>query len=118
MFWDKKSDQKTPAQADSPVPIAPDATALDTAALDTTGALLRIWGKHAFDLDQLDAQTIKDLCEKWARHVLVASPYPGADPNAVDAGRRADRNWPGLREFATQLRKRENAYVTSNRPSN
>lgn len=108
MFWDKKSDRKPPAQADKPASIA-----MADPALDAIGALLRIWGKHAFDLDQLDAQTIKDLCEKWARHVLVATPHPGADPDATDASRCAERNWPGLRDFATQLRKRENAYVTS-----
>ena len=109
MFWDKKPDQKTSSvQTDNATP-----TAMADPALDATGALLRIWGKHAFDLDQLDAQTIKDLCEKWARHVLVATPYPGADPDAADTTRRAERNWPGLRDFATQLRKRENTYVTS-----
>lgn len=108
MFWDKKTDQKSPvAPVDSPtLPIMADP------ALDATGELLRIWGKYAFDLDQLSAQTIKELCQKWARHVLVAAPCPGADPDAVDAGRQADRNWLGLREFATQLRKRESAYVT------
>ena len=108
MFWDKKNDQPPPAQTDSPV-----STTTSDSALDAAGSLLRTWGKHAFDLDQLDAQTIKDLCEKWARHILVGTPYPGADPDAPDTGRRADRNWPGLRDFATQLRKRENAYVTS-----
>lgn len=113
MCWDKKSDQNIPAQADSSASIALDDTALDDTALDATGALLRIWGKHAFDLDQLDVQTIKDLREKWARHVLVAEPYPGADLDADAADRRGDRNWPGLRDFAIQLRKRENAYVTS-----
>jgi diguanylate cyclase len=107
MLQDKKSEKKSPAQTDSPAPMMADP------ALDATGALLRIWGKHAFDLDQLDAETIKDLCEKWARHVLVAAPHPGVDPHNTDPGRRAVRNWPGLRDFAIQLRKRENAYVTN-----
>jgi diguanylate cyclase (GGDEF)-like protein len=108
MFWDKKTDQKPPA---APVE-SPALLGRADPALDATGALLRIWGRYAFDLDQLNAQTIKELCEKWARHILVVAPYPGADPDAVDTARRADRNWLGLEEFATQLRKRESAYVT------
>lgn len=107
MLWDKKADQKPAAPVDSPT-----SPTMDDPALDVTGALLRIWGKYAFDLDQLNAQTIKDLCDKWARHVLVAAPYPGAEPDDVRASGRIDRNWSGLREFVTQLRKRENAYVT------
>ncbi len=108
MFWDKKSNQKKPTQP-------PGSTSTESAdpALDATGALLRIWGKHAFDLDQLDAESIRDLCEKWARHVLVAAPWPGADSDHPDAAQSARRNWPGLREFVTQLRKRESTYVTT-----
>jgi len=107
MFWDKKNNQKAPVQTASPASIA-----MADPALDAAGGLLRIWGKHAFDLDQLDAGAIKDLCEKWARHILIAAPYPGADPDNVN--QRDARNWPGLRDFANQLRKRENAYVTNN----
>ena len=107
MFWDKKDDQKHPEPVVSPVSLTADDT-----ALDVVGALLRIWGKHAFDLDQLDAQTVRELCERWARHILVGAPYPGAEPDS-DASRRTNRNWPGLRDFANQLRKREKAYVTS-----
>ncbi len=109
MFWDKKNDQKPPpVQADQTA-----SSAMADPALDAVGALLRIWGKHAFDLDQLDAQSIKDLCEKWARHILIAAPYPGLDPDLAESARRAERNWAGLRDFATQLRKRESAYVTN-----
>lgn len=107
MFWDHKTNQKPPDPVDSLPP-----SGMADLALDATGALLRIWGKYAFDLDQLNAQTIKDLCEKWARHVLVSAPYPGAESDNANAIGLADRNWSGLREFFTQLRKRENAYVT------
>ncbi|MCP5159051.1 MAG: GGDEF domain-containing protein [Gammaproteobacteria bacterium] len=109
MFWDKKTDQKTPA-----VPVdSPASPNMVDPALDATGALLRIWGKYAFDLDQLNAQTIKDLCERWARHVLVAAPYPGSEPDEANTTGPSNRNWLGLREFFTQLRKRENTYVTN-----
>ena len=60
MFWDKKTDQKpSAAPADNSVP-----PTMADPALDATGELLRIWGKYAFDLDQLSAQTIKELCQK------------------------------------------------------
>lgn len=51
-------------------------------ALDATAGLLRVFGKYAFDLDQCSAQTINELCEQWARHVLIAAPYPGAGAGA------------------------------------
>ncbi|HPF58355.1 MAG TPA: GGDEF domain-containing protein [Candidatus Competibacteraceae bacterium] len=108
MFWDNKTDQKPTAPVDSST-----SPGITDPALDATGALLRIWGKYAFDLDQLNSNTIKDLCEKWARHILIAAPCPGAESNNTSATGRADRNWLGLREFFTQLRKRENAYVTA-----
>ena len=104
--------------ANKPVPLTDESRAfiaMADAALDAVGDLLRIWGKHAFNLDQLDALTIRDLCERWARHILVGAPYPGLDPEAVaeTPARRHERNWNGLRDFALQLRRRENTYVIS-----
>lgn len=90
-------------------------TVLDD-ALDTAGALLRILGKYSFDLDGIDASTINERCEQWARHILIATPYPGSEnqtPNKEIVS-QAERNWQGVREFVTQLRHQEHAYVTSN----
>jgi len=109
MFWSKKEDRK----ADSPVNPSVPAVAGDP-ALDAAGAIVRILGKHAFDLDHLNAQTIQQQCEQWARHILIATPYPGAEPSDSEHSQQADRNWAGLRDFITQLRRREQSFVTTN----
>ncbi len=110
MLWGKKGDPKKPADAQPGAPALP---VSGDPALDAVAGLLRILGKYAFDLEQFNAQTISDLCEQWARHVLIATPYPGAEPGA-GAGGIAERNWQGLRDFVTQLRQQEHAYVTRN----
>jgi diguanylate cyclase (GGDEF)-like protein len=117
MFWGKKGGKKqpdeSPASAAEPAPASGDDPGLDAAA-----DLLRILGKFAFDIDQYSAQTINDLCQQWARHVLIAAPYPGSEQGDASArstsGAVGDRNWQGLRDFVTQLRQREKAYVTTN----
>lgn len=111
MFWGHKDKNKKVAEALSDAPVS--LTSGDS-VLDTAASLLRILGKYAFDLDQYDAKTINDLCEQWARHVLVAAPHPGAERGKAVAGEITDRNWQGLRDFVTQLRQQEKAYVTSN----
>jgi diguanylate cyclase (GGDEF)-like protein len=112
MFWGKNDDKSKPVKA-QPTPSIPPASA--DSALDASAGLLRILGKYAFDLDQYSAQTINELCEQWARHVLIATPYPGAERGHADAaGAINERNWQGLRDFVTELRQRERTYVTSN----
>jgi diguanylate cyclase (GGDEF)-like protein len=112
MFWKKGEMDKSQTTVSQPGKLA----ALNDTALDTLGALLRILGKYAFDLDEVDAQTIHERCEQWARHVLIATPYPGGEPETTIRGsvQQTERNWQGVREFVAQLRRRENAYVTSN----
>lgn len=111
MFWGKKDEKKKPDEAQSAVPIP--ATCNDS-GLDAAAGLLRILGKYAFDIEQYDAKKINDLCEQWARHVLIAAPYPGAERGDAAAGVIAGRNWQGLRDFVTQLRQQEKSFVTSN----
>jgi len=109
MLWTKKGDKKPGVQPiDSMPSVASDP------ALDATAAILRILGKYAFDLDQIKAQAIHEQCEQWARHILIAAPHPGAEGNSAEHGGQADRNWQGLRDFVTLIRRSENAYVTSN----
>ncbi|MBL8259867.1 MAG: GGDEF domain-containing protein [Candidatus Competibacteraceae bacterium] len=109
MFWNKKSDKKTPDD-----PAAAELPAADSdSALDTAAGLLRAFGKYAFDLDQQSAKTIDELCEQWARHLLIGSPYPGLDPNAANAGAMIGRNWQGARDFIIRLRQQEKTYVST-----
>lgn len=111
MFWGSKDKNKKATDARSGPPTSP---ASGDPALDATASLLRIFGKYAFDLDQCDAKTINDLCEQWARHVLIAAPYPDAERGKVAASEITDRNWQGLQDFVTKLRQQEKAYVASN----
>ncbi len=110
MFWGKKREKKQPdaVRSGTPPPVVD-----SDSALDATAGLLRIFGKYAFDLDQYSAKTINELCEQWARHVLIATPYPGAE-HGDTTGAITERNWPGLRDFVTDIRQKEKAYVTSN----
>ncbi|MFZ4791501.1 MAG: GGDEF domain-containing protein [Candidatus Competibacteraceae bacterium] len=109
MFWTKKDDKKPGVQPLDPMP-----SVASDPALDATGAILRILGKYAFDLDEISAQTISEQCEQWARHILIAAPQPGVEGNSAERSGQADRNWLGLRDFVTQICHSENAYVTSN----
>lgn len=111
MFWGKKGGKKQPDEAREAVFVP---STSDDPGLDATADLLRILGKFAFDLDQYSAQTINEMCQQWARHVLIAAPCPGAGPGTAAAGAVSERNWQGLRDFVTQLRQREKAYVTTN----
>ncbi len=87
---------------------------LEKLAMDSLGALLRIWGKHAFDLDGIDAKTIHHQCDQWARHILVVAPHPDSAEKILDQAEldaNLQRDWQGLRKFATELRHREHTYV-------
>lgn len=115
-FWNKKDipvlveEAKKPANADS----QPKAADLEKMALDNLGAVLRIWGKYAFDLDGLDAGTIRHQLEQWARHILVVAPHPDSAEAGTDAGATSadtQRDWHGLRSFITYLRREEHAYA-------
>lgn len=110
-FWNKKATPPTPpenpvARADSQP--EPDMPELEKTALDNLGAVLRIWGKYAFDLDRLGAKNIRQQCEQWARHVLVVAPHPDSMETPADPQLR---NWHGLRQFVADLRRKESAYV-------
>ncbi|MBL8250860.1 MAG: GGDEF domain-containing protein [Candidatus Competibacter sp.] len=109
MLWGKKSDKKP--SDESP---APGQAASVDPALDTAADFLRAFGNHAFDLDHYSAKTIHELCEQWARHLLIGSPPPGAGPDGANAGAAPERDWQGARDFIVQLRRQEKTYVTQN----
>ena len=68
-------------------------------ALDTLGAVLRTMGDFAIDQEKMDAATSSALAERWAQHVLLATPAPSAA--GVSAG-DARRDWIGVREFVDE----------------
>ncbi len=78
-------------------------------ALDALGAILRAFGAHAFDLEDLDASGVKRLFERWSQHALVAAPL-GEQREETSAARR---DWTALRQLVATQRKREVAYVVT-----
>ncbi len=115
-FWNKKDPLATTEDATKPASDdpKPEALELEKVALDNLGAVLRIWGKYAFDLDGLDAKSIRQQLDQWARHILVVAPHPESAETIAAPGETAtevQRDWHGLRSFITYLRHEEQAYV-------
>ena len=90
------------------------------AALDTLGAILRVFGACAFDLGDVDAQEVRRLFERLSQHALVAAPLDDTANEARDArGTKAQpdektstrRDWNGLQKVVASHRKREATYV-------
>lgn len=80
-------------------------------AVDALAALLRDYGQHAFDLPDAEASATRTLCERWARHVLLAEGRPGQSGEAETAG-NGKRDWAGLRAYFTEHRQNENSFVS------
>jgi diguanylate cyclase len=74
-------------------------------ALDTLGAVLRALGSFAFDLEDMDAISIRESFERWAQHVLIAAPLSSSP------GQSGRRDWAAVRQFALSHRKREVVFV-------
>lgn len=82
-------------------------------------AFLRSYGRHAFEVEGVDPGQVRELCERWAQHVLVAADEPGRTRTRVADGEpdppppdRTRRNWGGVRNFFEQQRCREEEGVT------
>lgn len=113
-FWDKiKAGAPTEPVESTPDLVESNSSVLEQTALDQLAAILRLWGRYAFDLDDLNAPTIRQQCELWARHLLVMTAAPASGSEASEEATVAPpyRDWPGLREFLTRLRRREQVYV-------
>jgi diguanylate cyclase len=95
---------------------SPMATAMISAedaerALETLAAVLRAQGAHAFDVEDEEADEIRQRFARWAEHVLVAAPLEG-DKATKDEHGAVRRDWGSLRRLVTGHRKRESAFVT------
>jgi diguanylate cyclase (GGDEF)-like protein len=82
-------------------------------ALDAVAAVIRGFGRHAFDLPEADAAEIAHLCEKWATHLLLLAPSP---TNEIEEDRspRAPskaRDWVSAVQYVVGLRKKEHVYI-------
>ncbi|MGQ9830222.1 MAG: diguanylate cyclase [Thermochromatium sp.] len=116
-FWKRESGgvpSKTasaaPANAGDPETLA----TLEQSALDQLASVLRIWGKYAFDLDDIKAETLAEQLERWSRHVLTAASPVAAkeqEDSTEETHPGARRDWAGLRDFVTRIRRSEQSYV-------
>ncbi|MDR4494578.1 MAG: diguanylate cyclase [Nitrospirales bacterium] len=81
-------------------------------ALESLARILRVFGRHAFELEDLKAEAIEKEFERWAMHVLVGTVNPNeANENT---GRTIRRDWGELARFVNIHRQKERQYVTKN----
>ena len=97
---------ETPENGDTP-----DSQDDSMQALETLGKVVRVLGRHAFDVDQLNAQAIEHTFERWARHVLIGMPIEDSELPLEEAENR--RDWGGLNQFVNSHRQLEKNYVTT-----
>jgi diguanylate cyclase (GGDEF)-like protein len=117
MFW-KKNDPSppgtpaapgaasAPAQQAEPGPDeGREARDLD-AAIDTVVALLRAFGEHAFDTDNVSAKDTQGECDGWARKIAMGERV------GVEGG-PPKRDFGGARRYFSAHRQHEREYVSS-----
>ncbi|MBK1653266.1 GGDEF domain-containing protein [Allochromatium vinosum] len=116
-FW-KRESGGVPSETTRAAPATPSDSetlaTLEQAALDQLASVLRTWGQYAFDLDEIKAATLAEQLERWSRHVLMAAPPDASkdqDESVVAANTSARRDWAGLRDFVTRIRRSEQSYV-------
>lgn len=118
-FWKREADSRaleSVAVAPTPTDRPEHRAALEHDALDQLALVLRIWGQYAFDLDEIKAATLAEQLERWSRHVLMAATLDGtasatASESPTATTDPARRNWAGLRDFVTRVRRSEQTYV-------
>ena len=76
-------------------------------AVDALAAIIRAWGDHPIELPERTLVEIRDECEAWARHLLIATEPPGEA--AVLA--KGERDWIGVERNFRRLRQQETAHV-------
>jgi diguanylate cyclase len=77
--------------------------------MDLAAGLLREYGRTALDREQTTGDSVRDLCERWANHLLAGGPRPGEEPGPAS---RAQRDVTGARLFFSQQRRDEIAFVS------
>src|SRR5450432_3936631 len=115
MFWKKPiAPEKQPAPATAAGSAAPStgsAAASDEgdAALDTVASLLKSFGEHAFDTDNVTALDTRAECEGWAQRITVGS---GKAPEAESGEKKGfRRDFGGVRRYFSAQRSHEREFV-------
>jgi diguanylate cyclase (GGDEF)-like protein len=113
MAWFKRETASPPASPGAPGPQPEKAPAEDLVlarVLDTLVALIREYGRSAFDLEKLGADALRGACEAWAQHLLIGAPRPG-EPETREALPLERRDFPGVRRFFSERRREEGLTV-------
>lgn len=109
MFWKKNAPE--PPETPSRPAAAEEASSgresrdLD-AAIDTVVAMLRAFGEHSFDTDNVQAGDTRDECDGWARKIAMGEKL-GVEPGPPR------RDFGGARRYFAAHRAHEREYVTS-----
>ena len=112
MLWKKKKAPEGAAQSASPAE-APSLEPREPSdkALDVVCAMLRQYGKHAFDTDIVEAALVASRCDEWATRISIGGSRRD-EPGAPPAPGGAFRDWPGLLSFWREQRSGESEFVT------
>lgn len=76
-------------------------------ASEALAKVLRLLGRHSFDLEHMAVDEIEKDFERWAMHVLVGTSVE-EDGEPLPEGRR---DWGGLNQFVNAHRQHEKQYV-------
>jgi diguanylate cyclase (GGDEF)-like protein len=120
MFW-KRNDPIPPASPATPGKAAAPAAGTDSsseegsvgsesrdldASIDAVVALLRAFGEHAFDTDNVSADDTRGECDGWARRIALGEKL------GVEGG-PPKRDFGGARRYFAAHRAHEREYVSS-----
>ncbi len=119
MFWKRNAPTPTPASGSAPesAPPAYAEAAVDSsrsssesreldAAIDTVVGLLKAFGDHAFDTDNVNADATRGECDGWARKISMGE-------QSAATGGPLKRDFGGARRYFTAHRAHEREYVSS-----
>src|ERR1700690_204165 len=107
MFW-RKSETMPVAEPVSAPPINSQSPNEFDRVLDTLGAILRVYGEHAFDTDRATASDVRDSCSELWRE-LSLGPSKSSDPDAPARAKR--RDYSKVNRFFDSQRKQEQEFV-------
>jgi diguanylate cyclase len=102
MFWKKTSN------APDKEPVSAPMTQTDDAALDTVASLLKSFGEHGFDTDNVTAAELRTECDGWAQRITVGAGKTEGPDGEVKPFRR---DFPGVRRFFSAQRSHEREFV-------
>ncbi len=109
MFWKKNAPAAAPDPDPAPPAHRPDpGQEQDDAGLDAAVAMLRAFGEHAFDTDNVRAAETRQECEGWAQRLAMGEKREAdAQPGSPK------RDFGGARRYFSAQRAHEREYVSS-----